>query len=780
MSLGVKLLWRARPCISLVPGLSLVPRESRNPPWASKWQAEARCWLSSATESGLPESGPPEAPPPVTEQQPESSIVRRYETGEKAGRALRDAAEKKPFGLAEPTSPFSRPLRHKMKMQVPSERAAAMIKPAIQFPGRRASRRSLRKHTTSVRRQALHEYTRDVLEKRPNDWHSTLDFMLRHTPKFGERRHFKVRIGKGAAAQALAMLSKPDTSLWQIQQRHHCKIRIEPASHQDAPLILSLSGTIVSVQESLLELVRAIGRVSAVRVVGHALQIPSPETWKDGDRGQLLSQPPSNGETAATEDETITVYGHTTADLSIMAQPPKRKLYQLTTPADEIPRPTVWTKSSFEQYVAKLVLARVPTHLHRSLYPQGPDHQTTVVRLLTRLFTSDDLRAAASVSALKMALQFIHARGPIFRPAARAIFYEARLRHLPLDAEAFHTFLTSASRAGDLQGFNSVLRAMHNEGHYIRVETWTAFLAMIQHPQIKSYIIKRMRSRGLPHLQPILEELGRQRVMIDLEHHGVKGGVSIRRLLDAQDTQYGLSWLDTMTLNRMIDVLGAHGDLAACDELLASVSDRRRAQPDCYTLNTLITHTSSIPGMIALLSRWPGIEPDVVTYQQFFRAAWKQRLPNMLRVIWRYSALAGLANAAMRHALTKLIRQKLVLSNNHAIFRAWEDVILGRRELAAGRASTPNGPGDFGARALMAKYVEDAGDLRPLVKVEVKLREAYDMDMTIHKLRKEGVEVSPAMRDSLTVDIPLGVLRRTLTKYECGSIRHQEKAYSLS
>ncbi|KAI1123968.1 hypothetical protein F5Y10DRAFT_250727 [Nemania abortiva] len=763
MSLGVQLLWRARSCISLVQGLSLIPRESRNPPFIrkSQAQAQAQCWVSSSSAES-----PTESPPPA-EEQPEPSIVRKYAPGGKASTASRDGAERKTPGLAlaqptstlspTPRSPLS--LRRTMKRQAPSPLATAMIKQAAQFPERYASRRSMRKHTVSSRRQALHEYARDVLGKPRRDWRSTLEFMIRHTPKFGEIRDFKVRIGSGAAAQARATLSKPDTNLWQIQQRHHCKIRIESASHQNAPLILRLSGTIVSVRETLLELITAIGRVSAVRVLDPALQMSSPEAWEDGNQGRPPIRVLGCGETAASGDETMTVYGHTTTNIFEMAQRPGRRLYQLTTRADEIPRPTIWTKSSFEQYVAKLVFARVPTHLHKSLYPQGPDHQTTVVHLLTRLFSSEDLRAATSVSALKMALRFMHTLGPGFRPAVRTIYYQANLQHLPLDAEVFQTFLTSASRAGDLQGFNSVLGAMQRDGHYIRVETWTAFLAMLQDPQVKHHVIKRMRSRGLHHLQPVLEELGRQKVVMDLERRGAEKEMSIQRLLDTQDRQYGVSWLDTVTLNRMIDVLGAHGNLEACHELLEWVERRQRARPDHYTLNTLMTHTRSIPQRIALVSRWAVLKPDVVTYHQLFQAAWKQRLPNMLRVIWRYGAFAGLADSRMCHTLDKLMQPQLVLSKNRAFLQAWEDVILGRRELAAARVLTLNSPRRVGAAALIAKYVEDAGDLRPLVKLGAKLQEAYDMDMRIHKLNKEGTEVSSAMRDSLTVDIPLGAVR---------------------
>ncbi|KAI1735492.1 hypothetical protein F4680DRAFT_435445 [Xylaria scruposa] len=724
MSLGVRSLWRARPCVSHVQRLSSVPRESWSLLIASRIQS--RCWLSSAAES----------PSPVEE--PENAVSRK--TSSSRTTVLRRLSP-----------------RPRMKRQAPGPHAIVMIKRPIRYSDRLASQRSLRKHVVSMKRQVLYDDVRNALEKSASDWRTALDLMIRHTPKFGEILDFKVGIGKGTAAQARATLSELDTNIWQIQRKHHCKIHIESGFQEDEPLVLSLSGTTVSVLESLFEIVRAVGKVSAVRVLDPALQISLPEIWKGSSQGQLPIQLLSDRESASWDD-IVTVYGHN-ADFIRMAQRPKHKPYELTIRADELPRPRVWTKSSFEQYVAKLVLARVPTHLHKSLYPVGSDHQSTVVQLLTKLFTSEDLRAAVSVTALKLALRYIHSRGPMFRPAARTIFYQVQLQHLPLDAEVFQTFLISASRASDLDNFNSVLRAMLRRGHYVRAETWTAFLTMIQDPQIKLYIMKRMKSRSLHHLRPVLEELGRQNVMLDIERRA-STEISIQHLLHAQDRQYGPSWLDTITLNKMVDVIGAHGNLRACHELLDLVDQHRRARPDQYTLNTMITHTRSIPQKIALLSRWPGLEPDGVTYNQLFQVTWRQRLPNMLRVIWRYGAFANMTSSHMRHTLTKLMHSEPVLSKNRAFLKAWEDIILGRSELVASRLLDSDGSRGFGAKQLMDKYMKDAGNLRPLVRLEVKLQEAYDMDMKIHKLSKEGVEVSSSMRESLTVDIPLGIKQK--------------------
>lgn len=724
----------------------------------------------------------------------ESPIIQKHDFVKNAGRIPRAEVhvERQRSTLGSTAPAASPPARGRFFLRIKGKtrglglRTTVMANPPARHPDRRASHRNLRKYIVSARRQALVEHNRKILGKPYDDWRWTLNLMIRHTPKFGEALDLKVRIGRGTAALARAALSDLDTSLWEVQRRHHCKILIESGLRGDEPLVLSLSGTSVSVWESLSELSKDVGRVLAVRVLDPKRPIVWPEEWTDRDQDEAAIRVLRDGHSLG-EGETLAAASNA-ADPAELAQRPKNKVYRLATRADEIPRPTVWTKSSFEQYVARLVLARVPTHLHQSLYPVGPSHQATVVHLLTTLFSSEDLRGAISVKALKMALHFIQSRGPVFRPAARAIFYQVELQHLPLDAEAFQTFLTSASRAGDLQAFNSILTAMYRKGHCTQVATWTSFLAMIRDPHITYHIIRRMRSRGLLRLRPILEQIARQKVVLHLERRA-HGDLNIQHLLNVQDRWYGRSWLDTMTLNRMVDILGAHGNLGACYDLLDTVDRDGRVRPDDYTLNTMMTHARSMRQKLALLSRWPGLQPDVVTYQQLFQVAWKQRLPNVLRVIWRYSVFAGLTNSHMRHTLTKLMRSDsaamskkgpvmskkssakgkkvsgigkessaMSISKKRRFLKAWEDVILGGGELAAGRLSVPNRSSvAFGAAQLSMKYLEDAGSQRPLVRLESKLSEAYDMDMQIHKLNRQGVEMTPTTRESLTVDIPLGI-----------------------
>ncbi|KAI1825256.1 hypothetical protein F4861DRAFT_502187 [Xylaria intraflava] len=767
MSLGINVLWKARPRLALVKAFSLVPRESQHllQP-VSSVRSRTRRWLSSSTE-----------PPPLGGK-PEQWTAHEFgDVGKADGVPQDEAAQESahprlemtsalPPTMASSSSSSSSPFRvrgnvlsrHKIKqMRGLRERFTALIKRPVLYSSRYASRRSLWKHRTSVKKQIIHEHSRGDVFRRPvNTWFSTLEFMIRNTPKYGDILDFKVVIGKGAAAQARSALSEFDSNLWDIQKRHHCHIRMGRDAH-NTPLVLILSGTNISVRAALVDLVKIIGKVSAIRIRDPALE----STWKDGSARVMPIRILDEGD-RASPDETITVYGQDEAKFVRMARRPEQKLYDLHTRADLIARPTVWNRYTFAQYVSRLVLGRVPTYLHKSLYSVGPDHQTTVIDILTQILTAEELRSAVSVSALNMALRFILSRGPAFRPAAWTIFNQAEQLRLPLDAETFHIFLVSASTAGDLESFNSTLRAMQRKGHYVRSETWGAFISMIQNPQVKYYTMKRMKSRGLFRLEYILQEVGRQNVMINLERR-FHEGMRFEDVLDTQDKRYGPGWLNTITLNKMLDLLGAQGNLSACHELLGLAEKDGRVRPDIYTLNTMLSHTRVIPMKIALLSRWPHLSPDSVAYQQMFQTAWKARLPNMLRVIWRYAVFANETTSQMRHNLTKLLYPSRDPSNKRVFLDAWKDVILGRSEVAR---LVPGHTGRIGAAQLMKLYAADIQDPELLSDLATKLGEAYGMDMKIHKLRKEGGEISASTRDSLTVDIPVG--DRRLVSYVPG------------
>ncbi|KAI1416159.1 hypothetical protein F5Y13DRAFT_206171 [Hypoxylon sp. FL1857] len=714
MSLGIRSLWRAQRCTARVRGLSLIPREYHNPP--SFQQSSPRRWLSS---------------PRVSETSPVKNGVTdellKGKTPSSFVRALRRRVIKRRSGF-EP-------------------KESALVKRPIRHPNKREAWRSLRKHRRSAARQHLYDSAREVTSKPENDWRSTFGFMMRHTPNVGEILNFRVIIGKGVAREARELLSEPDTHISQISRKNETTIRVEEVSPKNDELVLSLSGSEDSVRKSLLDIVGIVGKITAVRISDPAWEALLLGVWLGAAAKRPGIRLLGNGQ-VAVDDKTMTVQ-------TSFSNLTKYKDYVLTTRADQIIRPSEWTKRSFEEYVAALVHGQVPTHLARSLYPTFPDHQQTVASLLVDLFTSDQTKPAISASALKMAITFLEKRGSGFRQASRSIFSQVELSNVPLDADIFNSFLISASRAGDLDGFNSILRLMVRKGYPVQSRAWVAFMEIVQSPRAKRYIAAKLKARRLNRNHSILRAVGRQITVVDLERR-LPTTFDVQAFLEEQNRSYGVGWLDTTTLNRILDALGAHGKLEACNDLLNLVHAGRVASPDVVTLNTMLTHLEGLlPKITALQSistLWPKLTPDAVTYHLLFRSAWTRRHPNSLRVIWRYAALARQTNSKMRYTLTKLLNQEQNLSARQALLKAWEDVIFGQEELAEMRAAHPT---KLKASHLIPKYLEQAEQMRPSVRFAVKLKEALFMDKKMHQLTKEGTFMSSSMRESLSVEIPL-------------------------
>ncbi|KAI1270742.1 hypothetical protein F5Y18DRAFT_20876 [Xylariaceae sp. FL1019] len=673
------------------------------------------------------------------------------------------------------------PLKHQLK---PSKQAAkahlkssnttqrALIKQPVDYTNPYARKQSYRKHDNSMGNQAWLAAVRQAGTKSTTPmptWQETLDFMRRHTPMYGESLDLKIEVGRDSADHARQTLSQLDTSLGQIQRRHQCRVSIHSGRTADEHLVFSLCGPTVSVRKALLEVVGAVGKVSAIKVYEKDLELSPddlPKALREGpnpvtiynDWGEIRDP-------GVSDDQVIKIFNYNRRSTLPVEPIPMQGPYSLTMRADDIPLPTEWSRLEFICYAKKLVYGKVPRHLHPSLYPAGPDHDETVAQLLAKLFDTDDLRPHMTTAALKIALGFLTSQGPRFRPEVRAVWGQAIKLNLQLDGPVFHHFVRAASTAGDLEGFNDVLREIVRSGHYMQPGTWKAFLLMVHDPKAKYQILSKWKSMGVSHVQEGYLEMARQTILLECQALQ-NSGISAKQFLEKQDRAYGPQWLDTMTANQILYILGSKGNQQGCYQVLNAMADgsRNGAEPDSHTLSTMLTHQRTILGRIAVVERFSTVTPDEVAYRQLFQAPYHRGLPNMTKVLWRYAVFSGSASPSMIHSLAKVMRndadggqpEGVLRGQSKVILQSFSDTIFGRDELAASRL-TP----DAGPRWLMNKYFLDAGSKRPSVPLATKLREAYDMDMKIRALVKEGQEITPEMREDFTIDIPMATPSQT-------------------
>lgn len=304
--------------------------------------------------------------------------------------------------------------------------------------------------------------------------------------------------------------------------------------------------------------------------------------------------------------------------------------------AHEIPRPAVWTRESFEHYVAALVNGRPPQHLAAQLYPQSSNwsskptfsddetgnsvhigsedaantaesnpvlnsHDRTVVNLLHDLFDDDAVKDVLSLSAFKLALAFISKHGETYRPEARALFVRAERLRMRMDTETFNILLASLVKTQDLRNFGSTLALMENRGYAPDLTTWVLFLRLFESEEVKRHILHAMQSRsGLLDSPEARQAIAQEMVEYDAlravtlhrrrlhdmreqnqiynHSHGDNPAVFLDEFMGGQTERYGEGWLTRPAANQILEVFASHGLFAVCQELLGVLTrkqDRR-------------------------------------------------------------------------------------------------------------------------------------------------------------------------------------------------------------
>ncbi|KAI0134734.1 hypothetical protein BJ170DRAFT_611062 [Xylariales sp. AK1849] len=736
MSLGVKSVWRVPACISVVNGLSMIPRDLRGLPLYRSGTV-IRHESTSSTEP--------------------CELIRHVRSSNRRIPQPAPRVEERRAPKLIKGSPSS--VRRESLRRVVKQRAelgtniSVLVRPEARYASKHESRESRRRNRKSAARQDLWAHTCAAEEKPETDWRLILDVLSKLTPAFGTIYNFRVAIGRGVPAEVRKLLPGSDTSIKQIQWNTRCIIRFDEVNEEDGVLNITLSGSEHSVRSALVDLLKAVGQFTAIRVMDSDSKDILLDLWQRDNNPFAPVHLLEKGDTRA-DDNVLTLrreHMHTKGHPAQARHP----YYMLTVRADAITRPPRWTRTSLESYVAALVYGVIPAHLHFPLYKNGgSDHQQTVVSLLMDLFHSEHTRPALSTKTLAMALSYVQDKNLTFRSAARAIFNQAEIYNIPMDTRLFNLFLRGSVRSGDLAGFHTILKMMTRKGFYPDSETWLLFLRMIEDVAAKRVVLRRMKRKGLDRIQSTLVKAGRHMAPYELDII-MRESQSIDEFLEYQDKVYGPRWLDVTTVNRMINILGRRGRRDLCDKLLDIVAASNRATPDLITLNTMMSHSRDFQDIVstikALQSRWPSIVLGEDTYHMLFRIAWRNRSPNLLRVIWRYASFVRRTSHKMRERLEMLLLKTQDLGRL-ALLKAWEGTIFGDEALAAlqekhgANLKTVHLSKWFGTQALV---------WQPAVPFTDMLARAYEMDRGIHARIKEGELMTASVRQSLTVEIPL-------------------------
>ncbi|CAK7197575.1 hypothetical protein SEUCBS139899_000223 [Sporothrix eucalyptigena] len=313
--------------------------------------------------------------------------------------------------------------------------------------------------------------------------------------------------------------------------------------------------------------------------------------------------------------------------------------------AHQIPRPdenAPWTPISLERYVAALVNGRPPAHLAPKLYPQDitwskkadnvidagvkggaengdPDsatdfntpagevnpvrnnHDRTVVNLLLALFHEEAAKHALSMSAFKMALEFMCKHGETYRPEVRSLFERADMIQMPMDTETFNILLASQVKTQDLRNFGATLALMNRRAMKPDLTTWLLFMRLFESEEVKRHILRTMHAsrRDLLDLPEALGSIAQELVEYDArravfqrkqEQQNTQNGpeaqlmqdqaasIFIDEFIGRQTERYGPGWLSRTAANRIVEVFGSHGLFTECLQLLSILRQQQVAQ----------------------------------------------------------------------------------------------------------------------------------------------------------------------------------------------------------
>ncbi|PNY26192.1 Uncharacterized protein TCAP_03873, partial [Tolypocladium capitatum] len=342
--------------------------------------------------------------------------------------------------------------------------------------------------------------------------------------------------------------------------------------------------------------------------------------------------------------------------------------YWIDKPYEQTPRPSWWTKESFESYVTALVCGRLRPHLAMSFYRQARKDGNLIdtdgirVGLILRAFEDPSARDYVTPSVLKMAMAFMAHRGG-HRASADRLFTLAEEWGLPMDTDAFNVMLDGYVAKRDVAFFHKFLQKMEARYFHPNARTWLLFLKLVQRDDERRQIIVAMYELGL--FEDPATRRGIAGIMAGYDSYAAfKAGKRLDMFMADQTMRYGEDWFTVGALNRILkEFLHFHGKehsrFADFQGLIERQSEDGR-KVDISTINLIFEHCAAARDWdtaLWALSRLPQFEcePDHRTYQLLISLACNARSPNALGVAFFYGVLDRKLRQPARKAMQRVL-----------------------------------------------------------------------------------------------------------------------------
>ena len=322
--------------------------------------------------------------------------------------------------------------------------------------------------------------------------------------------------------------------------------------------------------------------------------------------------------------------------------------------AQNVPRPSVWTVSSLSNYIEDVA----NTQYANDRMPQVPSgtkerssNRAEIVRIFDRIFCSHYFKRYISVKAYNTALTFYFNQGLVSK--GRSLFGQMEESEVFIPRETFNLLLRGAASSKDLHNYTFILSKSLQRGFRPDAETWNLLLMAITSDEVRAVVTQRMWERGRVGVWS--KERGMMRLIVQnelgshVERRGDRGA-----FLDHLDERYGPEWLTNSTGNKLLHEFSkCYGVLEAL-ALLPGMKQRGFAA-DHVSLDTLVQHCLQLKqhrnavGVLARFDHLFGVKPGRKTHEALFVMAWRGRLLNFARIVWRYACIHGYVTFKMRN-----------------------------------------------------------------------------------------------------------------------------------
>ena len=321
--------------------------------------------------------------------------------------------------------------------------------------------------------------------------------------------------------------------------------------------------------------------------------------------------------------------------------------------ARDIPEPASWSARSLFNYIVDVAKSQnSQTRIPRPWKPRHPQwsNRKDIHDIFFYLLRQSDTKKYLTTDACNIVLRFF-SKHSMFS-SIRKFYVGMKSMKMNIPAETFNVILRGAASQRDLHTFNFLLYNMIQQGFQPDEVTWVSLVMAINSMAVKAVIVNKIEEMGALNQPRILADIATQMIPNEFILH-LKNGRSLEAFLNHMDSRYGSRWLSTAGGNTLLNESSKRRTVIETLDLLGSMK-LRGFMPDDISINILVhkcllyrQYNHAIEVLHTFQSSF-GLSPGSEVYQTLFLHAWRHRMLNFSRVIWRLASMYGCVSFLMR------------------------------------------------------------------------------------------------------------------------------------